>query len=1521
MEAVRGVGTPGRRTVGVRIRPSTLAVAVALAIGLTGCGGGGGGGGGNGNVRPTSPPAPPVGSGGFTGGQIDVNGSDATTLSTSVTGSVDLIKGGTGALTLTGTNSYTGVTRVDAGSLYVNGNQSAAKGVTTVASGATLGGAGILGGDVDIASGATLSPGAMGGLGTLTVNGSLRLASGSILDYGFAQPIGMTQYGDLIYVKGNLTLDGILNVGVASGGDLGPGVHRLIEYDGSLVDNGLTPTNMPSAGWIVQTGVAHQVNLIDTRGMSFGFWDGDAGPQGNDAVDGGDGTWVAGTGRLNWTDASGAVNAAYGNGSFAVFQGTPGTVTVSGANGSVTAAGMQFASDGYVVRGDTLRLVGSVADPTHSIVRVGDGTSESIHTKATIESVIDGSTTLVKTDNGKLALTGENTYTGGTTVNAGVLQIGDGGATGSILGNVTNNSVFAFNRSDDVTYNNIVSGIGTLVQSGTGKLILTGANTYSGGTTVAAGTLEVAVGAIPGFAGITVGNDDLAYGTVATLQVDHGVTLSNDLWVEGHGVLDNAGVVGGNTAIGVNGGGNYLSSNPTVFNHDGGVIRAMQAGVGMYFSVGTVKNSSGGLIEAPDAGVDLGLGGQVANDGPGSIIRSVGGIAVRSSGLGSVKNTGGGTIVGTLAGIQLQQGGAVTNDGVGSAIRSPSGKAIEATGATATINNTGGATISSPGTALYLRRGGSVTNTAGSTIESTGPAGDCSAMGNCAIYVESDSHAPFGSGSLTLANAGVIIGNVKMSAYANNTVTLTAGGAIRGDLDIGSLTPASLTLRGTPGVVQLYSEAVTGKTTFVGNLSGPGAGTWVIDNDDLKPGSVTIGGGALRIGNGGTTGSLGQGSEVAIYGGSLVFDRSDDITFNGSISSMHSEAYNGTLVQAGTGALTLVLGSNDIAPTHITIERGTLRFDNTGNQPGSDVGSYPLQSGIVNNGSLVFDSRLNIFAGMIAGTGSVTQDGSAALILQAPNTYTGQTTVNKGSIMASYVLPGDATVNAAGLLDGYTGATPRPGLPGVAGNLTNAGKVAVHGGNTLVGGNYSQSPTGTLAVSLGSKLAVDGTATLAGGTLEITGKDSGYVYSTHTPVLTATSGLTGTFDALVKDAGVVFTATTVNYDGNSAWLDTTGLNVTTAAAGNGVTYTPNSLRSAQRVQAAFTQLNTAMASGVAPAVSSDFVQAAGEFQQAPGLQAAQASLQSLSGQLHAASAAMTFEAIDASSRALADHFDDLSGKRTAYGMWTQNLSVGGDMGRSGYDGVGFQLNGWLVGNDRQIGNSGVAGFAFGQSQGRQQLDQSYDHNRSRSTEGMLYAGWLNGAWYSQGRVGFGHFQQDVSRRLLLGTTAQAVSTNYSGNYTMAYGESGLHLDWAGTRILPFASAEYARIDRGGFAEDGAGGFGLRAHAQTLDRWQAGVGLRAARHWSFTGDRGIDARVSARFRRTVASRGDAFDASFVGLQQWQPLVGIGMSRYSGVLNVGLDAALSARTSLKLGYDYERGERDQAQMLSAQMVMAL
>src|SRR5207249_3484874 len=116
-----------------------------------------------------------------------------------------------------------------------------------------------------------------------------------------------------------------------------------------------------------------------------------------------------------------------------------------------------------------------------------------------IAGAISGTAGFTKFNSGTMVFTGPNTYSGGTTINAGTLQIGTGGTVGALgTGSITDGGTLSFNRSDTVTVGDAISGGGALIQNGPGTLILNGANTYSGITTISGGTLQVgAANSIP----------------------------------------------------------------------------------------------------------------------------------------------------------------------------------------------------------------------------------------------------------------------------------------------------------------------------------------------------------------------------------------------------------------------------------------------------------------------------------------------------------------------------------------------------------------------------------------------------------------------------------------------------------------------------------------------------------------------------------------------------------------------------------------------------------------------------------------------------------------------------------------------------------------------------------------------------------------------------------------------------------------------------------------------------------------
>nr|WP_233503434.1 autotransporter-associated beta strand repeat-containing protein [Sphingomonas psychrotolerans] len=425
------------------------------------------------------------------------NRSDTTSYAGALSGNGSITQRG-GVLTLSGDSSaFAGTTTVSGSGLTVVGTLG---GAVAVDQGA-LSGTGSIGGAITIADGASL----VGAQGSVLSMGSLVLNAGAILQVSLSQPSSSA----LFDVGGALTLDGVLNVRTGPG--YGPGIYRLFDYAGTLTDNGLaigTIDGAAATGLSVQTAAAGQINLVNLNSATLAFWDGgNTALHDDNAVDGGAGSWSVG-GR-NWTTQNGALNGAMTPvPSFAVFQGNGGAVAIDNGAGQVAATGMQFAADGYTLSGGALALSGARAT-----IRVGDGTAAGAGYTATIASALTGSSTLVKTDLGTLVLTGANTYTGGTAIEAGTLI----GNAGSIQGNVANAGALVFDQAAGGSYAGSVTGTGTITKAGVGALNLTGANatkwSVTGGSLVTTTTLFSGDVALSG--GTSLVFDQTAAGTYA----------------------------------------------------------------------------------------------------------------------------------------------------------------------------------------------------------------------------------------------------------------------------------------------------------------------------------------------------------------------------------------------------------------------------------------------------------------------------------------------------------------------------------------------------------------------------------------------------------------------------------------------------------------------------------------------------------------------------------------------------------------------------------------------------------------------------------------------------------------------------------------------------------------------------------------------------------------------------------------------------------------------------------------------
>ncbi|MCP3372036.1 autotransporter outer membrane beta-barrel domain-containing protein [Bradyrhizobium cajani] len=216
--------------------------------------------------------------------------------------------------------------------------------------------------------------------------------------------------------------------------------------------------------------------------------------------------------------AAGGMNVANAHLQFGSAADT-GTVQLQIAVGTAVGTGTTLAVNGGTLQaidgimsfftgnaGSTTVAAGAVLDYNDhtSALRnlLGAGTVNTGSSAATIIAITNGDFGGVIQGAGRLSLslglsgtvtlTGANTYTGGTIINSGhTLQLGNGGTTGSIVGNVANNGTFAINRSNVLALTGVISGTGALEQNGTGITALSAVNTYTGATTVNNGILAV----------------------------------------------------------------------------------------------------------------------------------------------------------------------------------------------------------------------------------------------------------------------------------------------------------------------------------------------------------------------------------------------------------------------------------------------------------------------------------------------------------------------------------------------------------------------------------------------------------------------------------------------------------------------------------------------------------------------------------------------------------------------------------------------------------------------------------------------------------------------------------------------------------------------------------------------------------------------------------------------------------------------------------------------------------------------
>lgn len=558
-----------------------------------------------------------------------------------------------------------------------------------------------------------------------------------------------------------------------------------------------------------------------------------------------------------------------------------------------------------------------------------------------------------------------------------------------------------------------------------------------------------------------------------------------------------------------------------------------------------------------------------------------------------------------------------------------------------------------------------------------------------------------------------------------------------------------------------------------------------------------------------------------------------------------------------------------------------------------DVGRAVLGPAQLNWGdvSVSFSSN-STWGNNITGSGGIVKQGPGRLELTRLNSYTGATRVLGGTVSSAFSLPGAALVGSGANLEL---------MSGVLGNLDNQGTVTTRGTRShSIGGNYQQAASARFAFEIGAPLQVTGSAQIDGDA-QVLGIATGYTRTAQETVLTAAGGLAGRFASLSQGPGVFLDAS-LGYDATRAWLDIRRLDITVAAQMAG--FTAVSVSSAQRIEEAFREIDRGLDRGDGTATPTGFLEGAGAFQRTASVAAAEQSLASLSGELHGADAALALMQIEGNRHALESRLDDLHAASFdgAQDSWAAGLNGQRSLAHLSVDG-----NGWVLGQDRRFGDRWRLGAAFAQSQAVARHDLRNDREQNRQFESQLYAQWQHRDSYLLGRFALGRMQRSLQREIVLGAEGFAVESDYASRYATLSLQAGQRFGLGSATLTPYVGVQALQLDRDGFTEQGAAGFGLRTLDSTLAAALALVGARLGHEWQFGAARmALQGRVE--WQRTLSQSGTDIDARFTALDVWAPIRGQGMDRDIGVFGIGLSSALPrwGRLNFDMGGRHERGQ---------------
>ena len=530
--------------------------------------------------------------------------------------------------------------------------------------------------------------------------------------------------------------------------------------------------------------------------------------------------------------------------------------------------------------------------------------------------LIAGPGSLTKSGSGTLTLEDNNTYVGATVINGGTVQVGNAGTTGSLgTGNVTNNSALAFNRTDVITIANAIAGSGTLVQNGSGTVLLTTSNSYTGPTVITAGVLTPRDPSALGTADS---------GTIATnggqLFIDQNINIAAEPLTLGGAALHKGG--GGVTSLG----GPVSLVADTTIQVDGGATL-------------NLANSNG----ISGAGYNLTLNGDSAS-------------------------------LGTLAGPLTLGNGGLTKGGTGIWTLSSSNSFTGLTAINAGTLRISDATRGKPAsfTANQITLGGGSLEAVANTAFTDGNAG-FTLTANATLIVDNGvtltiSNNISGANNLTKSSQGTLVLNGSNAFTGTLYVDTANTGGSDGITRIAS-TNALVNIPVTPGTPTIYQRNNNGGGSTL-QLDGTAGNLNIAQDFQMSCRNVTT----YNVENVTGSNTLSGTLNIQSGGGAIYFqsdagtlDIAGNINYIGTLNGGRTYTFSGAGNHIVNGIIAAPVYTN--APINVTMNgTGTLTLANANTYPNITT---------VNNGLLLVSGSINstggvsVAGGTLGGTGTI----------------------------------------------------------------------------------------------------------------------------------------------------------------------------------------------------------------------------------------------------------------------------------------------------------------------------------------------------------------------------------------------------------------------------------------------------------------------------------------------------------------------------------------------------------------------